>query len=82
MNKPVESAAATLTGAEAAVEILKAHGVEVIFGLCGDTSLPFYDALARLPHGMKHVLTRDERHAFFTACDAVYRIRLKVKGAR
>jgi acetolactate synthase I/II/III large subunit len=67
MNKPVETAAATMTGAEAAVELLKAHGVEVIFGLCGDTSLPLYDALARLPHGMKHVLTRDERHAAYMA---------------
>jgi len=65
VNKPVEIS--TLTGAEAAVEMLKAHGVEVIFGLCGDTSLPFYDALARLPHGMKHVLTRDERHAAYMA---------------
>ena len=67
MNKPVEAQAATLTGAEAVVEMLRAHGVEVIFGLCGDTSLPFYDALARLPHGMRHVLTRDERHAAYMA---------------
>src|ERR1044072_8238048 len=56
-----------MTGAEAAVEILKAHGVEILFGLCGDTSLPFYDALARLPHGMRHVLTRDERSASYMA---------------
>jgi acetolactate synthase-1/2/3 large subunit len=67
MNRPVEPQAATITGAEAAVEMLKAHGVEVIFGLCGDTSLPFYDALARLPHGMRHVLARDERHAAYMA---------------
>ncbi|MBM3384168.1 MAG: thiamine pyrophosphate-binding protein, partial [Betaproteobacteria bacterium] len=67
MNKPVDAAAATLTGAEATVEMLQMHGVEVIFGLCGDTSLPFYDALARLPHGMRHVLTRDERHAAYMA---------------
>jgi len=67
MNKPVETSAATLSGAEAVVEMLKAHGVEVIFGLCGDTSLPLYDALARLPHGMRHVLTRDERHAAYMA---------------
>ena len=67
MNKPVDSVAATITGAEAVVEMLKAHGVEVIFGLCGDTSLPLYDALARLPHGMRHVLTRDERHAAYMA---------------
>jgi acetolactate synthase-1/2/3 large subunit len=77
VNKPVESAAATLTGAEAVVEMLKAHGVEVIFGLCGDTSLPLYDALARLPHGMRHVLTRDERHAAYMA-DGYARVTGKV----
>ena len=64
MNKAVE--AATLTGAEAVVEMLKAHGVEVIFGLCGDTSLPLYDALGRLG-SIRHVLTRDERHAAYMA---------------
>jgi acetolactate synthase I/II/III large subunit len=67
----------TLTGAEAVVEMLKAHGVETIFGLCGDTSLPLYDALARLPHGMKHVLTRDERHAAYMA-DGYARVSGKV----
>src|SRR5438552_5035238 len=66
-----------MTGAEAAVEMLKAHGVETIFGLCGDTSLPFYDALARLPHGMKHILTRDERHAAYMA-DGYARVTGKV----
>ncbi len=55
----------TLTGAEAVVEMLKAHGVEIVFGLCGDTSLPLYDALAR--NSLKHVLTRDERHAAYMA---------------
>ena len=64
MNKPVELAA--LTGAEAVVEMLRAHGVETIFGLCGDTSLPLYDALARLG-AIRHVLTRDERHAAYMA---------------
>ena len=57
---------ATVTGAEAVVEMLRAHGVEVIFGLCGDTSLPLYDALARLGC-LRHVLTRDERHAAYMA---------------
>jgi len=64
VNKPVELN--TLTGAEAVVEMLKAHGVEIIFGLCGDTSLPLYDALARLG-SIRHVLTRDERHAAYMA---------------
>jgi acetolactate synthase-1/2/3 large subunit len=57
---------ATVTGAEAVVEMLRAHGVEVVFGLCGDTSLPLYDALARLG-SLRHVLTRDERHAAYMA---------------
>ncbi|MBL8385334.1 MAG: thiamine pyrophosphate-binding protein [Burkholderiales bacterium] len=57
----------SLNGAEALVRMLQAHGVRHIFGLCGDTSLPFYDALARLDHGMQHILTRDERSAAYMA---------------
>jgi len=63
----------TLTGAEALVEMLKGHGVKHIFGLCGDTTLPFYDALYRLDHGMEHILTRDERSAAYMA-DAYARV--------
>src|SRR3954463_12086334 len=37
-----------LSGAEAFVRMLQAHEVKYIFGLCGDTSLPLYDALYRL----------------------------------
>src|SRR5688500_973702 len=66
MNRPVEAAAVAVSGAEAVVEMRRAHGVEIIFGLCGDTSLPLYDALARLG-SIKHVLTRDERHAAYMA---------------
>ena len=67
MSEPAEGQSGTLTGAEAVVEMLKAHAVEILFGLCGDTSLPLYDALARLPHGMRHILTRDERSAAYMA---------------
>ncbi|HXR59607.1 MAG TPA: thiamine pyrophosphate-binding protein [Burkholderiales bacterium] len=56
-----------ISGAEAMVRMLQLHGVKHIFGLCGDTSLPFYDALARLDHGMTHILTRDERSAAYMA---------------
>ena len=66
-----------MTGAEAAVAMLQLHGVEFIFGLCGDTSLPFYDALARLPHGMRHILARDERSAAYMA-DGYARVSGKV----
>ena len=33
-----------MNGAEAMVRMLELHGVRYIFGLCGDTTLPFYDA--------------------------------------
>ncbi len=54
-------------GAQAMVRMLQAHGVSHVFGLCGDTSLPFYDALATLDHGITHVLARDERSAGYMA---------------
>ncbi len=63
----------TINGAEAMVRLLAAHGVRHIFGLCGDTTLPFYDALYRLDHGMQHILTRDERSAAYMA-DAYARV--------
>ena len=68
---------AKLTGAEAVVRMLELNGVKHIFGLCGDTSLPFYDALARLDHGMSHILTRDERSAAYMA-DGYARVTGKV----
>lgn len=62
-----------LNGAEALVRSLQAHGVQHIFGLCGDTSLPYYDALYRLDHPITHILTRDERSAAYMA-DAYARV--------
>jgi acetolactate synthase-1/2/3 large subunit len=70
-------ASGVVSGAEAVVEMLSLHGVEMLFGLCGDTSLPFYDALARLPHRMRHILARDERSAAYMA-DGYARIAGKV----
>ena len=67
----------TLTGAEAMVKMLQAHEVEYIFGLCGDTTLPFYDAMYQLDHDITHILTRDERHAAYMA-DAYARVTGKV----
>ena len=62
-----------IPGAEAFVRMLQLHGVKHIFGLCGDTSLPLYDALYRLDHGMQHILCRDERSAAYMA-DAYARV--------
>ncbi|SDD37708.1 thiamine pyrophosphate-binding protein [Ruegeria marina] len=56
-----------MNGAEAMVRMLEAQGVRHIFGLCGDTTLPFYDAMLRLDHQIMHVLTRDERCATYMA---------------
>ncbi|MCP3897717.1 MAG: thiamine pyrophosphate-binding protein, partial [Moraxella sp.] len=67
----------SITGAEAMVRMLEAHGVKHIFGLCGDTTLPFYDAMYRLDHDIQHILTRDERHAAYMA-DAYARLTGKV----
>jgi acetolactate synthase I/II/III large subunit len=66
-----------LTGADAVVRMLQKHGVIHIFGLCGDTSLPLYDALYRLDHGITHILTRDERSAAYMA-DGYARVSGKV----
>lgn len=66
-----------LSGAEAFVRMLQRFGVRHVFGLCGDTSLPLYDALFRLDHGIRHILTRDERSAAYMA-DAYARVTGKV----
>jgi len=62
-----------MSGAEAVVTMLQRYGVRHVFGLCGDTSLPIYDAFYRLDHGITHVLTRDERSAGYMA-DAYARV--------
>ena len=62
-----------MNGADALVRMLQLNGVKHVFGLCGDTSLPFYDAMARLDHGIDHILTRDERSAGYMA-DAYARV--------
>lgn len=67
----------TVSGAEACVRMLELFGVDYIFGLCGDSSLPLYDALFRLDHGITHVLCRDERSAAYMA-DAYARVSGKV----
>lgn len=57
----------TQNGAQAFVRMLDAHQVRHVFGLCGDTSLPLYDAMLGLDHSITHVLTRDERSAAYMA---------------
>lgn len=59
--------------ADVLVEMLKAYGVEHIFGLPGDTTMVLYDALYRGRGDMTHVMTRDERSSSFMA-DAYARL--------
>ncbi len=65
-----------ITGAQAMVQMLQAQGVEHVFGLCGDTSLPFYEAMRR-QKTITHTLVRDERSATYMA-DAYARLTGKV----
>ena len=66
-----------MLGSEAVVHLLAGHGVTHIFGLCGDTSLELYRALRDVKHGMRHILTRDERSASYMA-DAYAKVSGKV----
>ncbi|MFW6136352.1 MAG: thiamine pyrophosphate-binding protein [Chloroflexota bacterium] len=58
-----------LNGAQLVVEMLKAYHVRYVFGVPGDTSLAFYDALRQAHERgeIEHVLARDERSAAYMA---------------
>jgi len=45
-----------LNGAQALVEMLIGYDVEVVFGLPGDTSVDFYDALRTESHRITHLM--------------------------
>jgi acetolactate synthase-1/2/3 large subunit len=62
-----------MNGATLLARMLEAYDVRYVFGLPGDTNIAFYAALGELGGSVKHVLTRDERHAGFMA-DAYARI--------
>lgn len=55
-----------MNGAQVLVKMLQEYQVRVIFGVPGDTSIPFYDALYNSKN-IKHVMARDERSASFMA---------------
>ncbi len=62
-----------MNGAQALVKMLKAQGVDVIFGVPGDTSITLYEALYDASSEVKHIMARDERSASFMA-DAYARL--------
>src|SRR5215216_6484713 len=55
-----------MTGGETAVATLRAHGVEVVFGMPGVHNLALYDALCDAPE-IRHVVVRHEQAAGFAA---------------
>jgi acetolactate synthase-1/2/3 large subunit len=54
-------------GADILAECLIESGIDLIFGVPGDTGVIFYDALYQRTDRIRHVLARDERHAAFMA---------------
>lgn len=56
-----------MRGADILVEMLIGYGVEVVFGVPGDTNVPFYEALQLREHRIRHVMARDERSAGYMA---------------
>jgi thiamine pyrophosphate-dependent acetolactate synthase large subunit-like protein len=55
-----------MTGGQAVVAALDAHGVDVVFGMPGVHNLALYDALCDTPH-IQHVVVRHEQGAGFAA---------------
>lgn len=49
------------------VKMLTGYGVEVIFGVPGDTNVALYEALRNAKTAPRHILCRDERSAVFMA---------------
>lgn len=62
-----------MRGADLLVHMLTAYGVDVIFGVPGDTNVPLYDALREAQGRLRHVMARDERSAGYMA-DAYARL--------
>lgn len=56
-----------MNGAAALVKMLADYGVEVVFGVPGDTNLALYEALRDCGGRPRHILCRDERSAVFMA---------------
>ena len=65
-----------MTGAQIILECLKREGVELVFGIPGGTTLPFYDAFSQFPD-IEHILVKHEQSAAHAA-DAYARTTGKV----
>ena len=71
MTVPASNSLRRINGGQALAEMLKLHGVGLMFGMGGFQLLPFYEAVRAL--GLKHCLINDERCGAF-ASDAYARV--------
>jgi acetolactate synthase I/II/III large subunit len=71
VSEPAETI--ELTGGQALVRMLQAHGARVAFGIGGFQLLPYYDALHDVRGELDHILVKDERDGAFMA-DAYARV--------
>ena len=71
MSEPQETI--ELTGGQALVRMLQAHGARVAFGIGGFQLLPYYDAMHDVRGQLDHMLVKDERDGAFMA-DAYARV--------
>ena len=55
-----------MSGARAVIEVLREHGVDLVFGYPGGAVLPIYDALFDA-HDIRHILARHEQGAAHAA---------------
>jgi len=60
-------------GSQALLRGLEAHDVEYVFGVCGDTSIGFYQVFEEADTDITHLLARDERSTAYMA-DAYARL--------
>ncbi|MCJ7831224.1 MAG: thiamine pyrophosphate-binding protein, partial [Dehalococcoidia bacterium] len=65
-----------MTGAQIILECLAREGVELVFGIPGGSTLPFYDAFRYYPQ-IRHILVKHEQSAAHAA-DAYARVTGKV----
>lgn len=56
-----------MNGAEVLTRMLIGYGVDTVFGVPGDTNVPFYEALQLHENEITHVMARDERSVGYMA---------------